>query len=89
MNKVDSATEWLETNGLGGFAMGTTSGERTRRYHGWLMTDRLQRRTILVHGLEIWVQTKSATYPISTQMYDGGTRFPEGSLFIEKFQHQP
>ena len=89
MNKIDSATEWLETNGLGGFAMGTTSGERTRRYHGWLMTDRLQRRTILVHGLEIWVQTKSATYPISTQIYDGGTRFPEGCLCIEKFQHQP
>ncbi len=29
--------EWLLTNGLGGFAMGTTSGVPQRRYHGWLV----------------------------------------------------
>ena len=27
-----SALEWLETNGLGGFAMGTVAGTPTRRY---------------------------------------------------------
>ncbi len=30
-------TEWLLTNGLGGFAMGTVSGTLTRRYHGALV----------------------------------------------------
>ena len=30
--------EWLEPDGLGGFAMGTVSGVRTRRYHGLLLT---------------------------------------------------
>jgi len=30
-------TEWLETDGLGGFAMGTTDGIRTRRYHALLL----------------------------------------------------
>ena len=27
--------EWLEADGLGGYACGTASGPRTRRYHGW------------------------------------------------------
>lgn len=29
-----AAREWLVTDGLGGFAMGTAAGVRTRRYHG-------------------------------------------------------
>src|SRR5712691_148003 len=29
------AMEWLETDGLGGFACGTVAGARNRRYHGW------------------------------------------------------
>ena len=29
--------EWLETNGLGGFASSTVSGINTRRYHGLLV----------------------------------------------------
>lgn len=30
-------TEWLLTNGLGGFAQGTASGIPSRRYHAWLI----------------------------------------------------
>ncbi len=33
-----SETEWLITDGLGGFAMGTALGMNTRRYHGWLIS---------------------------------------------------
>ena len=29
--------EWLVPDGLGGYAMGTVSGLRTRRYHGLLV----------------------------------------------------
>lgn len=29
---------WLEADGLGGFASGTVSGIRTRRYHALLLT---------------------------------------------------
>jgi len=32
-----SRREWLVADGLGGFAMGTVSGLRTRRYHGLLI----------------------------------------------------
>ena len=31
-----SQREWLETNGIGGFASSTISGANTRRYHGLL-----------------------------------------------------
>ena len=34
---ASSRREWLETNGTGGFAMGTVSGANTRRYHGLLV----------------------------------------------------
>ncbi|MSO22750.1 MAG: hypothetical protein EXQ58_05735 [Acidobacteria bacterium] len=34
---ASSQLEWLETNGLGGFASGTVSGANTRRYHGLLV----------------------------------------------------
>ncbi len=30
-------TEWLLSDGVGGFAMGTALGLNTRRYHGWLV----------------------------------------------------
>ncbi|MBS1813933.1 MAG: glycogen debranching enzyme family protein [Acidobacteria bacterium] len=30
-------TEWLITNGLGGYASGTVGGINTRRFHGWLI----------------------------------------------------
>ncbi len=33
---LNKETEWLETDGLGGFASGTTLGIRTRRYHSLL-----------------------------------------------------
>jgi predicted glycogen debranching enzyme len=33
-----SSREWLVTDGLGGFAMGTVAGLRTRRYHGLLVS---------------------------------------------------
>lgn len=49
-NKATSTSEWLVTNGLGGFASGTVSGRITRRYHGLLIASlpwRLGRMVIL------------------------------------------
>ena len=34
---MTGACEWLETNGLGGFASSTVDGLNTRRYHGLLV----------------------------------------------------
>jgi len=37
MSTPDYTQEWLLTNGIGGYAMGTTRGINTRRYHGLLV----------------------------------------------------
>jgi glycogen debranching enzyme len=53
------ASEWLEADGLGGFASGTGSGERTRRYHGLLLvaTTPPTGRMMLVNGIDAFVTT--------------------------------
>ena len=55
--------EWLEADGLGGFASGTVSGIRTRRYHALLLaaTTPPTGRIVLVNGLEAWVETPAGT----------------------------
>src|SRR5438552_15236304 len=48
-------TEWLVTNGLGGYASGTLAGPITRRYHGLLvaaLANPLGRTVMLNHVLE-------------------------------------
>ncbi len=49
--------EWLETDGIGGYAMGTADGVRRRRYHGLLTTALAApvRRVMLVAGVDAWV----------------------------------
>ena len=59
---MDLAAEWLEADGLGGFASGTVSGERTRRYHALLLAAMRppSNRVVLVNGIEAWVKTEDA-----------------------------
>ena len=54
MTRIDDRTEWLEADGLGGFASGTTSGIRTRRYHALLLTATTPPtgRVVLVNGFD-------------------------------------
>ena len=57
------ACEWLEADGLGGFASGTVGGVRTRRYHGLLMaaTTPPTGRMMLVNGFDAFVDTVAGT----------------------------
>ena len=52
-SSINDQTEWLEADGLGGFASGTASGLRTRRYHALLLvaTTPPTGRMALVNGL--------------------------------------
>ena len=61
--------EWLEADGLGGFASGTVAGVRTRRYHGWYVPaiPPPRRRWMLVSGCEEFVSAGGVTEGISTQ----------------------
>jgi predicted glycogen debranching enzyme len=83
--------EWLEADGLGGFAMGTATGIRTRRYHALLLTATTPPtgRTVLVNGLEVWVETSNGTFALSSQIYAPGVLHPDGAQRIEAFGHEP
>ncbi len=52
------AAEWLEADGLGGFASGTVAGVRTRRYHALLLaaTTPPTGRVALVSGFDAWIE---------------------------------
>ena len=89
--KWDPNAEWLEADGLGGFASGTVSGIRTRRYHGLLLTATTPPagRMVMVNGFDAWVQTDGGRFPISSQRYQPDVIHPEGASRLVDFQWQP
>src|SRR4051812_20648502 len=86
---VSDDREWLETDGLGGFATGPVRGGRSRRYHALLVADAGGQRFVLVNGLEVQVQTPGGTWPLSTQSYADGVVHPDGGRFLEAFIVDP
>jgi predicted glycogen debranching enzyme len=83
--------EWLETDGLGGFASGTVSGVRTRRYHGLLVTATTPPvgRMVLVAGLDAVVETPGGRWSLSTQRYAPDVTVGDGERHVESFTHEP
>jgi len=83
--------EWIEADGFGGFASGTVSGVRTRRYHAWLLAAVTPPtgRSVLVNGAEIWVETEHGTWPISSQYYAPGVLHPGGATHLVGFEPDP
>jgi predicted glycogen debranching enzyme len=89
--QIDDRTEWLEADGLGGFASGTTSGIRTRRYHALLLsaTTPPTGRMALVNGVDAFVDTGSGTFALTSQRYAPGVVHPDGSSRIVAFHSDP
>jgi hypothetical protein len=71
--------EWLEADGRGGFASGTVSGVRTRRYPALLLTATTPPtgRVVLLNGFDAWVDTPAGTFPLSTQRYTPDVCYPD------------
>ena len=88
---INKETEWLETDGLGGFAMGTTNGIRTRRYHSMLLTATTPPtgRMALVKSLDAWVEIDGSLFHLNSHMYFPGMISPNGAESIESFQKDP
>jgi len=84
------ALEWLETDGLGGFACGTVSGARTRKYHGWYVpaVPPPRRRWVFVAGCDEFVTADGETAGISTQIYRDAI-FPRGEENLVQFCLDP
>jgi predicted glycogen debranching enzyme len=93
---INDHTEWLEADGLGGFASGTTSGIRTRRYHALLLaaTTPPTGRMVLVNGLDAWIEPEKpgagpAQEYLTRQRYRPGVVVPEQGATLESFTHEP
>src|SRR5450755_325309 len=86
--EVAEQREWLVTNGIGGFASGTVSGNLTRRYHGVLVAalDPPVGRMQLVAKLDETTHYDGTDYAMATNRWEGGAVEPKGYLNIESFR---
>ena len=91
MYPISDSAEWLEADGLGGFASGTTSGVRTRRYHALLLTATTppSGRTVLVNGFDAWIETPRGKFFLSAQRYASEAINPDGTARLKEFQLRP
>ena len=91
MEWIDSAIEWLESDALGGFASGTVTGIRTRRYHALLLaaTKPPTGRVVLVNGFEAWVDGAAGGFPLSSHRYSPDVTYPDGYRRIAAFTSTP
>src|SRR5438552_2610184 len=82
--------EWLETNGLGGFASSTIVGLNTRRYHGLLTAalDPPGDRTALLAKLDEVVLVGERRFEISANQYPGVVH-PQGYQYLQGFRLDP
>ena len=82
--------EWLETNGLGGFASSTIIGLNTRRYHGLLVaaTKPPVGRFVLLSKLEETLFIEGQAFELSANRYPGVVH-PQGFRYLKQFRLDP
>src|SRR5579859_1021400 len=82
-----SEREWLVSDGLGGYAMGTVGGLRTRRYHGLLVvaTSPLRGRRLALVALDPTLVVGDARVRLAVHEWTGGTIDPTGHLHLARF----
>ena len=82
--------EWLETNGLGGFASSTIIGLNTRRYHGLLVaaTKPPVGRLVLLSKLEETLLIDGQPFDLSANRYPGVVH-PQGFRYLSRFRLDP
>lgn len=85
---TETEFEWLETDGLGGFASHTSQGRRTRRYHALLLVARKPPtdRRVLVNGVDVVVETSGETLALTSQTYKPTL---EGERDIKRYEGRP
>ena len=85
-----SSREWLETNGIGGYASSSVCGANTRRYHGLLVaaTRPPLGRMVLLSKFEETVIIDGEHFEISTNQYSDKV-YPEGYKYLTNFRLDP
>jgi predicted glycogen debranching enzyme len=79
--------EWLVTDGLGGYAMGTVAGLRTRRYHGLLVvaTEPPIGRRLGLAALDATVVVGDRRLQLATHEWASGAIAPRGHVLLDRF----
>jgi predicted glycogen debranching enzyme len=87
---ASSKREWLETNGTGGFAMGTVSGANTRRYHGLLVAslEPPVDRYVMLAKVDEEATMGGTSTALGTNQYPGAIH-PEGYKKLYSFRLDP
>jgi predicted glycogen debranching enzyme len=82
--------EWVETNGLGGFASSSIVGLNTRRYHGLLVaaTKPPVGRFVMLSKLEETLVVDGRRFELSANQYPGVVH-PRGHVYLQGFRLDP
>jgi predicted glycogen debranching enzyme len=82
-----ASREWLVADGVGGYAMGTVAGLRTRRYHGLLAVavDGPSNRMLGLAALDPVVVSGDARFRLATDEWGSGTVDPRGHELLVSF----
>jgi predicted glycogen debranching enzyme len=82
-----STREWLVADGVGGYAMGTVAGLRTRRYHGLLVVavDGPARRMLGLAALDPVLVLGDARVRLATDEWGPGSLDPRGNELLASF----
>src|SRR5262245_41065169 len=85
---VASHREWRITNGIGGFAAGTASGEFTRPHHGWLFAalPGSEAPTLLLAKLSATLEIGDRSWALDTSRWASGAVAPAGHVHLESFR---
>jgi len=85
--KLWEGAEWIETNGLGGWAGSSLSGCNTRRYHGLLVaaTKPPTERTVLVNKLDEIIVLNDEWTHLSTNKFRDALS-PQGYVHMNEFK---
>lgn len=79
--------EWLDTNGIGGYASSTVINCHTRKYHGLLVAALKEPRGkfVLLSKVETSLIHEGKEFKLSTSKYPG-VYYPTGHQFVEQFE---
>ncbi len=85
--ETSRSLEWLETNGLGGWASGTVSGANSRRYHGLLVaaTHPPVGRMVMLSKLDEAIVIEEQRFELGANQYPGAI-WPQGFQHLTSFE---
>jgi predicted glycogen debranching enzyme len=84
-----SSKEWLESNGLGGWASSSVSGALTRRYHGLLVAapHSPSQRIVMLSKLDETLISEGKRFELGTNQYPGLVH-PRGFEFLQSYTRE-